>query len=127
MIRPLIVDIYMCVMYLNCDFSLKDPYSYEHYLSNSEDFTGHDSNPNLCEAGVVRYWLSYQFSMVRLLTKIQVKIALNFHLCLCRSFQNAGTAVIVTQRNVAQEFRIKYGEHASDNRSLRNDAIPFCG
>ena len=26
----------MCVMYLNCDFSVKDPYSYEHYLSNSE-------------------------------------------------------------------------------------------
>ena len=26
----------MCVMYLNCDFSVKDPYGYEHYLSNSE-------------------------------------------------------------------------------------------
>ena len=22
----------MCVMYLNCDFSVKDPYSYENYL-----------------------------------------------------------------------------------------------
>jgi len=25
----------MCVTYLNCDFSIKDPYSYEHYLSNT--------------------------------------------------------------------------------------------
>ena len=35
-ISPLIVDIYVCVMYLNCNFSVKDPYSYEYYLSNSE-------------------------------------------------------------------------------------------